>query len=152
MMGKKNTSPVNDPRSPRSPRRLRTAERQGRALELRLAGWTYAQIGAELGISQPAAFKLVNRALQQIRAKAAETSEEVLALELQRLDRWLQVADRAVHDGDVNAVAHCLRIQERRAKLLGLDVAPPPTDVRIVLRWDDGDHDDSASNASPNAA
>jgi hypothetical protein len=44
-------------------------------------------------------------------------------LELQRLDALYLKAWEAVEEGDLPSIDRCLRIMERRAKLLGLDAA-----------------------------
>lgn len=130
----KTQSGVNDPRGAR---RLRTLQRQARALELRIAGHTYSQIGADLGISPQAAYKLIDRALTRLHTRIDGRAETERELELLRLDRWLQIADSAVQAGNIDAINQCLRIQERRAKLLGLDAMPPPADLHIKLKWSD---------------
>ncbi len=103
-----------------SPRRLRALERQRRALELRRSGRTLEDIARTLGYRQRAgAYKAIASALQRT---LREPAEALRNLEMERLDR-LQVAlwPRAVQ-GDVKAVDAILRIMERRARLLGLDM------------------------------
>lgn len=102
-----------------SPRRLDVAARRARALELRRAGVRYADIAAWLGYrSRSAACQDVTRALDGI---IREPGEEVLAAELDRLDRMLTGLWPAARSGDVQAVDRVLRIMDRRARYLGLD-------------------------------
>lgn len=99
-------------------RRIEQAERRAQALELRKAGATYEQIGAKLGITNQAAHRLVSRGLA---ALGKEAAEDVLALELSRLDGLLMAMWPQARRGNHGAVDRVLRIMERRARLLGLD-------------------------------
>lgn len=84
------------------------------------------QIADELGVSPQRAHIIVSDALEKIRTETAEEAEALRTLELERLDRlWLQCYQSA-QQGDLPAVDRCLRIMERRSKLLGLDA---PTKV-----------------------
>lgn len=120
--------------------KVETAERDRRAAELRGKGWSYRKIAAELKIDVHTAHDAVERALRAIRAEGAA---EVRQLELERLDAmWeavLRVLERehvTVNQGKVivldgkpltddgpvlQAVDRLIKIQERRARLLGLD-------------------------------
>ena len=110
--------------SPTSPKMLRGAARQAEALRLRIGGATYRAIGAELSMTGAGAYKSVTRALRAISRQTGETAEELRRLELERLDRLWESAFRlATVTHDIPAVRACLGIQERRARLLGLDAA-----------------------------
>ncbi len=102
------------------------AEEQRKALELKIAGLPYATIGKQLGCSNKTAWKLVQDALADIpRAEA----EEVLDIELQRLEKlWLAAYPKA-RTGDLAAIHVALKIMERRAKYLGLDAPDKVEDV-----------------------
>jgi hypothetical protein len=65
----------------------------------------------------------VSRELQKLRAANEETAEDLRALEVERLDRMLRGLWEDAASGDTDAVSAALRIQKRRAKLLGLDAA-----------------------------
>lgn len=117
-----------------------TAARDAEACRLRARGWTYEQIGAELGMSRGHAYEAVQRAIADI---VREPAEEVRQLELLRLDemhrtaaavltREHYVVDRGsvvlwdgvplADDGPkLAAIDRLLKIQARRAALLGLD-------------------------------
>lgn len=113
-----------------------TAERDAEACRLRSRGMSYPAIAKQLGYADPSgASKAVSRALRVTRQDAAE---EVRTMELSRLDdlyeRMLAIVERShptVSVGKVldveddgprmAAVDRLLRIQERRARLLGLD-------------------------------
>lgn len=110
-------------------------ERSAKALALRKQGMTYAQIGRELGVSEVTAFNDVKKALHEI---IREPAESVRQMELERLDEALLRLNtelgavvKARKDGDmgldrsVTAITRItdsqLKIQERRARLLGLE-------------------------------
>jgi hypothetical protein len=126
-------------------RQLSTAQRDAEAARLRTRHYTYEQIAEQLGFADRGhAYKAVERALKSI---TREPAEELRALELQRLDRLARAAEevlerRHVHvsggnivrddetgesledDGPtLQAIDRLLKIQARRAALLGLDSA-----------------------------
>lgn len=102
--------------------KLTQAERRRRAMDLRMLGQTYEQIGDALGISRQAAHKMITRELGKIRQATEETAQEILDLELMRLDRLMATAMQAViGDKDITAIDRALRCMERRSKYLGLD-------------------------------
>jgi hypothetical protein len=111
-----------------SPRRVKAAERQRQAMQLRIAGASYAAIARELGYAHP---KGAERAIiAGLRAFFREPATELLPLELERLDR-LQVAlwPDAIA-GNVQAVMAVLRIMDRRARYCGLD-APHKANITV---------------------
>jgi hypothetical protein len=123
-----------------------TVARDAEAAALRAKSWTYQQIADHFGIARSAAYSAVQRALADT---LAEPAEALRTLELERLDGMWQavqgVLERkhlTVSNGKVvqlpdedgklvpieddapilQAVDRLLKIQERRAKLLGLDI------------------------------
>lgn len=111
-------------------RETESVERRDRALNLRLAGASYAQIGRELDIPRATAYKTVQTALQEIRDNYRETATEVMGVELARLDALTVMLWKKAAGGEPAATDRILRIMERRAKLLGLDAPTKiaPTD------------------------
>jgi hypothetical protein len=93
------------------------------ALELRKAGATYQQIADKLGISLSGAGVCVSRAMDALRLEVKEAAEQVLELELDRLDSMLLGLWDKARRGDTAAIDRVLKIQDRRAKYLGLDQA-----------------------------
>jgi len=107
---------------------VQAAEREKAAFALRIAGATYTQIGAQLGISRSGAYRAVARVLERTRNDADTGANELRRLETERLDA-LQVALWGLASkGDTGAIDRILKIMERRARLLGLD-APTRGDV-----------------------
>jgi len=106
-----------------SVRRIRTTEKTLKALELRKRGMNYTQIGKTLGCARSTACRYVLSELENLADKCREEAVHVRDLELQRLDALYLKAWEAVEEGDLPSIDRCLRVQERRAKLLGLDAA-----------------------------
>ena len=108
------------------------------AIRLRLSGATIAQIASQLGYaSEAGAYKAIMRELEQTAQDMGESTEAVRQLELKRLDQMQFPIWNQVIAGDQGAISTSLRIQERRAALLGLD-APKQIEARIridVLSW-----------------
>lgn len=109
-----------------SPSTIDAKVRAARALELRMEGMKFDDIANELGYnSKQAAFDAVSRELKAI---TREPAEEVLRLDLERLDRMWGIHYLNAQAGDAQALASCMRIMERRARLLGLD-APAKNEI-----------------------
>ncbi|OLT12278.1 hypothetical protein BJF78_24780 [Pseudonocardia sp. CNS-139] len=133
-------------------REVDTAERDAEACRLRSSGYTYAQIAAQIGYTDASnARRAVQRALAEV---VQEPAQELIQLELDRLDALARQA-HAVLDREhlvasagrlvlgpdglplrddmpvLAAVDRLLRIQERRARLLGLD-APVKAAARVT--------------------
>ena len=117
-----------DQNAPTTKKRLTAAERREQALQRRIGGWTFQRIGDELGITRQSAHNLVITALKDLNEKVMESAAELQRLELERLDTMNNAIWGAVLKGDVGAIDRAIRIQARRAALLGLD-APKKTDI-----------------------
>lgn len=99
-----------------------------KCLELRTAGKGFAEIAKQLGYADASGpFHAVQAALKATLAEAAAEYRQVLLL---RLDRLLLAMDRGIRRGSYHHVLAALKIEERRAKLLGLD-APEKHNLRI---------------------
>ncbi|WP_329163934.1 hypothetical protein OHB49_28890 [Streptomyces sp. NBC_01717] len=133
-------------------RSLTTAQRDAEAARLRSNGWTYPRIAAKLGFNHKAdAYNAVKRVLDET---VREAGDDLRALELDRLDGMyaaaMEVLERehvtvsngrvvSLDDGTplpddgpvLQAIDRLLRIQERRARLLGLD-APVKRDLTLT--------------------
>lgn len=99
------------------------------ALLLRQGGASFRAIAAALGCSPRAAYKLVGRALAVLSTEAKAEQERARDLTLLRLDRAVLALWEDVEKGDVKAIRELVRIETRRAKLLGLDM---PTKVALT--------------------
>lgn len=120
--------------------KIRDAERQAQALELKKQGLNYDQIAAKVGYKfRAGAHAAVQAALKSI---VAEPAEDVLKLELERLDRDENVAVQIIDanlarakkaaPNSVKAVIGALgrraQIRDQRAKYFGL-YAPTKTEL-----------------------
>ena len=112
-----------------SPRRIAAMEKQVQALELRKAGATFEQIGKALAMSPQNAYASVDAALKRLQR---EPAEQVLALELERLDAMLIAVFKAAKAGDLQSINSVLAIQGRRTRYLGLD-APVKSENKTDL-------------------
>lgn len=134
-------------------RALAQREQTLKALNLRKAGATYAQIAETCGYSAPqAACRAVQRALAR---EQAEAVADLRQLQAARLDDLLRVLYPRALKGDYGAIDRIHRLEERRAKLYGLD-APVQVQneqlgaTRIVIEYasnSDGDSEDSAPDS-----
>jgi hypothetical protein len=111
---------------------LTEAERVAKAVDLRKKRLPYRVIAAECGYAEESgARKAVERALTALREATAESAEELRQLDLATLDELERMglaqaeAAHAAGDGEGLAAAtlSIIRVQQRRAKLMGLDAA-----------------------------
>jgi len=124
------------PLSKTAPASVKHAERKTQALELRTSGATYEQIGQRIGVSKPQAWRLVNKALGELNEKADGLAERLRALENQRLDTLLSAVWPDALLGKVGACRTVLQIAERRARLLGLDLASSGVNIGMMFDAD----------------
>lgn len=99
----------------------RARARAPRALELRIAGLSYRQIGQQLGISYQTAFRDVNTTLAELDALTKRRAERLRDLELRRLDKMTVALQEKARSGDEKAIRVLVLIMDRRAKLTGID-------------------------------
>lgn len=92
-----------------------------KALDLRVAGKTYHQIGAALGIDTSTAHRIVKEALEEMSSQHEELTEQVRSMELSRLDAMIDGLWPRASTGDEKAVSAVLGIMERRARYVKLD-------------------------------
>jgi hypothetical protein len=106
---------------------LRTRERERQALELWLRGTTCQQIAdSGIGITTASGVaKAVKRTLRAIPEKAAEEARHAMS---ERLQRMRFKAWEAAKANPVGALNTLIKIEEREAKLFGLD---RPTKVEV---------------------
>ena len=142
----------------RAIRSLETVAQDQRAAELRSMSFTYAQIGEQLGVSTSTAFERVTRGMQAVPTEGVVEARRLELAKLDNIERKLLVVlgqrqprvdhGRIIWDIDdsgqrvrvldygpvIQAAAGLLRVQERRAKLLGLDA---PSQIRVETVTED---------------
>lgn len=101
-----------------------------KAYELRLQGVAYKDIAKELGVAHGTVWKWVKAELERT---ASEPREEVRKLEVERLDYLYSKLQKRIENGDDKAINSALKVMDRRAKLLGLDM---PTAIEITSTTD----------------
>jgi len=113
-------------------RKALAADRRAKAIEMRKLGFTFEEIGKQLGMSAPAVHKTVKKAMEALLEKQHADAEMLRAIDLANLDRIQIPALQGAVKGNHLLMDRVIKIQERRAKLLGLDapdkVAPTSPD------------------------
>jgi len=126
-------------KSPTTPCNLEAVSKDAQCLELRRLGVSYEDISERTGLAPSTVYLAVKRALKKLNDECLEMAEEVRTLELQRLDSMYLSLARRIQAGDLAAIQTALKIQERRARYLGLDLQEKPMEgapeqVIFVLR------------------
>jgi DNA-binding CsgD family transcriptional regulator len=102
-------------------RKVQTLEREAQMLEMRKMGYTYAQIAERYGLHLSTVYKIVQRAVERYRKQVLESAEELLQMELARLDALMVAHFARALEGDHQSAKRVLEIIALRSKLLGLD-------------------------------
>lgn len=92
-----------------------------KALELRLAGFSYAKIAEAIQVSLSTAQKYCKDALQ---LSLHENIDSARTLEIERLDSYLKRLQPLIEANDLQALDRALKIHERKSKLQGLEFRP----------------------------
>jgi hypothetical protein len=116
---------------PDDPSKMAKGQRAYYAFELRKAGASYELIADKLGYKTPESAEGAIRARLQ-RMYKPDAVEDVVQMELARLDALQLVAWRRAKEGDLSALDRILKIMERRAKYLGLDVKEPTHEAGTI--------------------
>ncbi|GGQ11000.1 hypothetical protein GCM10010215_40060 [Streptomyces virginiae] len=96
------------------------AKQAQQAYELSLSGLSYRQIAEEMGVSLGTVQK---RLALYIKDRVHPKADEYRARQIDSLHMYLRALRKPIESGDPKAIANAVRIQERIAKLLGLDSA-----------------------------
>ena len=100
-----------------------------KALTMRMEGKTFEVIRVALGYAtRQGAYMAVRTSLDAV---TREPAQELIKLDLERLDALWIPQYLLAQSGDVLAMNACIKLMERRAKLLGLD-APAKQDVTVT--------------------
>lgn len=102
------------------------------ALNARRGGATFDEIAEQMGLPVKRVQRILQDALADARQQVAEQAAELRAMELSRLDALQMGVWGAAAAGNLFAVDRVLKIMERRAKLLGLDVQPDRDSERMA--------------------
>ena len=116
-----------------SPRAIAVAQKRAQAMEYRLQGRTFFDIGKALGVTPGRAHQLVDEALA---ATLQEPAGHLRALALARLEAVMTGVFGKAVNGDTKAVTIVLKIIDRQAKLLGLYEPPVyPVDHHFSIEF-----------------
>ena len=99
------------------------ADYRKKVWNLRLGGYSPPDIADELGITVSAVRQLIKQAREQVAEAAAAGAVEERKDANARLDALLRSIWPSATEGDIKAVQAALAIEDRRAKLQGLDAA-----------------------------
>jgi len=125
-----------------SPNAIKLQQRRAAALDYRLQGHPFWKIGNALHCHPSTAQSYVIRAMKDMIPK--ETAQQVLAMEMQRLDMMQASICRSAEDGDIHAQEAVLKIMHQRARYLGLYPDSGKGGGHVHLNFDG---DPSAPNA-----
>ncbi|WP_433355603.1 hypothetical protein ACQP25_17180 [Microtetraspora malaysiensis] len=104
-------------------RQVEISQRRYQAVQMRIAGVSPTVIAERLGYSGAASVsKDIDRALQRAAKQEQMASEQLLKLEIDRLDRIMASLWPKVIKGEVAACETALKCINRRSALLGLDL------------------------------
>lgn len=102
------------------PARVTRATRKQKALQMRCAGIPVEAIAAHMKVHPRTVYTWLKDAIAAI---PREEADELRLLELDRLDAIFRGLFSDAINGDVRAAEGCLKVMERRARLLNLDAA-----------------------------
>lgn len=94
-------------------------DRQIQALNMRRAGKPVPEIAAILGVGTTTIYKYIQDGL---RDASREAAEDHIALHISRCEAMISGAWADARSGDTKAMGAVLKVMEREAKLLGLDL------------------------------
>ena len=107
-----------------------------KVLKLRHDGYTNEQCARQLGISPLRVSVILDEAIQQLQGDSTKHAAAIRELELLRLDAATQQVMPRIENGDTSAINALLKIQDRRAKYLGLDSSiKQDTTLTIEVPW-----------------
>ncbi len=128
-------------------REMQIMARRREVVQYRVLGVSYRAIGEALKISHEQARADYLAARAELGAETKETLEELRELANDRLDMARTVIAPKIRQGDLGAIDRWIKIEERSAKLNGLD-APQQTELSgEVGVKNDGNSDDAGRDS-----
>jgi transposase len=113
--------------------KARTAAQQAECYRLRLTGMSIRDIAKVTNLSTGT---VENRIKAEINATVQPLADELRAIEVARMDRWLEKLNEQIEDDEcaprtARNVEVAVKVAERRAKLLGID-APQQIEATVT--------------------
>jgi transposase-like protein len=100
-----------------------------RAVQLRIAGASFQQIAQQLEVSQASAFRYVADYIEEQRRDAPENVQQIMSIEVMRLDAL--IVGLWPHRQDLDVLDRLLNVMALRQKLLGLHVDRSSVDLNV---------------------
>jgi len=97
-----------------------------------LAGLTYAEISRALDISKATITSDKKAILAEWRAQYAQAADELVALQLRRLDVLLNAVWEKARNGEEKAIDRALQIIDRQNEILGV-TKTPLTETNVIV-------------------
>ncbi len=148
--------PTQKRESAMSARKVQATEREVAIMQLRIGGARYEQIAERLGIVPSTVGRALARTMRRWQDQSTELAGEMVWLQLERLDRLLITLWPDAIEGKLKAIALVLKIEERRAKLMGLDLAQDlniehsgELDITFKVVYGDPDNPSRAPSKKP---
>lgn len=124
-------------------RRAEREERDEQILRLFVAGATYRQIAAAVGVSLTSVDRIVKKELAASAQRRTILTDEALSMYQERLERLFQAHWGSALKGEHRSAEICRRLLDQQARLYGLyldqNSLPSPTSTTTV---GDADHDE----------
>ena len=123
----------------------RAAERKQKVWQLKMAGASYRQIGAEVGIAWQTARIYVVERLKELDPHDPEETAQMRREESARLDGYLLNLARGIQAGDTAAIQAAIKISDRKAALWSMNGPVKMADTDAQGRdkvYDDGRSDE----------
>ena len=122
----------NGPRTRTVVNKVETAEQSRRCYELKLAGWSHDKIAAELKVSHGTVQARIDA---HIALRVQPLADELRAVMVDRLDLCIARLHSQIQDDEQGArlarnIEVLVKVEERRAKLLGVD-APERVEATV---------------------
>ena len=112
------------------------ANLHAQVLKLRHDGYTVAEVAAKVGISPLRAHVVIDDAIKELQDDSTKHAAAIKEVELLRLETATKAIMPGVEDGSLNAISMLLKVQDRRAKFLGLDTPlKQDTVITIDVPW-----------------
>ena len=113
------------------PSHVGNTERRREAVEYRIAGMTFEEIGKRMGITAQGAHALVVRAMNAHNAVTAELVNEHRALDISRMEEIVRILWPRVQEGHLDSVDRVFKAAQRKAALLGMDLKQPEQHLHV---------------------
>lgn len=106
-----------------SPKSVLAVEREAEAIQLRISGATFEEIGKALNVTTEGARQALIRALEKTQEETKAGAEYLRELERLRLERMVMSAMPQALGGVLDAISQVRQLSESIRRLLGLDLA-----------------------------